>query len=58
MGKYDIDAKFKNEADLTLNDLCKEILEETGGGQYSDPEILFKFKNSQGSGLIDKLKSI
>lgn len=32
MGKYDIDAKFKNEADLTLNDLCKEILEETGGG--------------------------
>ena len=55
MGKYDIDAQFMNEANPTLNDLCKEILKETGG-QYSDSELLFKFKNKQGSGLINKLK--
>lgn len=55
MGKFDIDAQQINESKLTLNELSKEIYDESDT-PFSCAEIMFKLKNKQGSGLINKLK--
>lgn len=55
MGKYDIDAQLINESKLSLNDLSKEIYDESDT-PFSYADISFKLKNKQGSGLINKLK--
>ena len=55
MGKFDIDALLINESELTLNNLSKEISDESDM-PFSYDEIRFKIKNNQGSGLINKLK--
>lgn len=55
MGKFDINAQLTNESKLTKYDLCKDIHNEIDSS-YSFNDIMFKLKNPQGSGLIDKLK--
>ena len=55
MGKFDIDAQLINESELTLNELSKEIYNESDI-PFTYADISFKLKNKQGSGLINKLK--
>lgn len=55
MGIFDIDAHLIDESELTLNNLSKEIYDESYI-PFSCDEIMFKLKNRQGSGLINKLK--
>lgn len=68
MGKYDIDAKYSEDCDLTIGELCHEIKEEyyayyVHNEKAPREEKLFpswetfynKFKNSDQSGLVDKL---
>ena len=70
MSKYGIDSKYRESCPVTLIDLCREIqAEEEGsdtdcdkdveGADHSkyEPDFLRnKFKNSDKSGVIDKLK--
>ena len=55
MGKFDIDAQLINESELTLNELSKEIYNESDI-PFTYADISLKLKNKQGSGLINKLK--
>lgn len=57
MGKYDIHAKYPTEGRLSLNDLLNELEKEY---KLYDDLLIYrdKFKNNDGSGIIDKLKSL
>ena len=57
MGKYDIGAELTPECRLSLNDLIVELDEELDL-YYDRASYKVKFKNSDKSGLIDKLNRI
>lgn len=60
MGKFDIDKTYEQGYTPRMNDLCKEISSELEPDTYSITieELRHKFKNSDKSGLIDKLKKL
>jgi len=58
MGKYDINASLTEGCKLSLNELADEIDKEFNLINTTRENILWKFKNRQGSGLIDKLLSL
>ena len=57
MGKYDIYAEFPDEECLSLYDLLNELDREY---KLYDDLLIYrdKFKNNDGSGIIDRLKSL
>ena len=69
MGKYDVDSWLRRDTELTIIGLCKEIADElyerkeegedvkNEGKYYKYENLRDKIKNSDGSGIIDKIKN-
>lgn len=62
MGRFDIDKKYSKDCPVSWHSLYMDLVNEfenTHPGEFIDEDtIRDKFTNSDGSGLVDKLKSV
>lgn len=62
MGNFDIDKKYNKDCPVSWHSLYMDLVHEfesSHSGEYIDEDtIRDKLKNSDGSGLVDKLKSV
>lgn len=62
MGRFDIDKKYSKDCPVSWHSLYMDLVNEfenTHHGEFIDEDtIRDKFTNSDGSGLVDKLKSV
>lgn len=62
MGRFDIDKKYSKDCPVSWHSLYMDLVnefEDTHPGEFIDEDtIRDKFTNSDGSGLVDKLKSV
>ena len=62
MGRFDIDKTYKEGCSVSWHSLYMDLVNEfeaSHPGEYIDKDtIRDKFTNSDGSGLVDKLKSV
>ena len=54
-GKFDMDSQYNDSLNLTISELCRDIPDTEKC--LSEETVYKKIKSSDGSGLINKLKS-